>query len=66
MKIWFAAAITVIVLCGACVRICADDGAAEIAAGSLQLRKEGRISMEKERLVISGATEVEVLVFDLA
>ena len=53
MKIWFAAAITVIVLCGACVRICADDGAAEIAAGSLQLRKEGRISMEKERLVIS-------------
>src|SRR6266700_2081402 len=31
----------------------ANDGAASLAAGGIQLRKEARISMEKERLSIS-------------
>jgi len=35
------------VLCGTCR---ADDGAAEIAGGGLQLRKQARISVEKEQL----------------
>jgi hypothetical protein len=31
----------------------ANDGAASVAAGGIQLRKEARISMERERLSIS-------------
>jgi hypothetical protein len=34
-------------------RLCGNDSAAEVAAGGIQLRKEARISMEKERLTIS-------------
>jgi hypothetical protein len=53
MKGQVAKAIVLLVLCGASILVHADDSAAEIAAGGLQLRKEARISMEKERLTIS-------------
>jgi Domain of unknown function (DUF4424) len=36
-----------------------DDGAASVAAGGIVLRKESRISMEKERLTV-GARKVTV------
>jgi hypothetical protein len=53
MKDQFAKAIVLLVFCCASILVYADDSAAEIAAGGLQLRKEARISMEKERLTIS-------------
>lgn len=36
-----------------CIPVGADDTAVSVAAGGIQLRKEARISMEKERLFIS-------------
>ena len=42
-----------ILLLGNCVPLPANDSAAESAAGGIQLRRESRISMEKERLTIS-------------
>jgi hypothetical protein len=43
----------VILAIASCAFLKANDSAAEVAAGGIQLRKEARISMEKERLTIS-------------
>jgi len=43
----------VILLLANCALLEGNDSAAELAAGGIQLRKENRVSMEKERLTIS-------------
>ncbi len=48
-----AAAIVSLFLIAVCVPACADDTAVSVAAGGIQLRKEARISMDKERLTIT-------------
>jgi len=53
MKSQVACAIVMLLFGFASVPVYADDSAAEIAAGGLQLRQEARISMEKERLTIA-------------
>lgn len=47
------AVIIVAFLVAAFVPACADDTAVAVAAGGIQLRKEARISMDKERLTIT-------------
>ena len=47
-----AAVLLAVFLFGACGYLVGNDSAAEVAAGGIQLRKEARISIEKERLTI--------------
>jgi hypothetical protein len=54
-------------LLGSCASLQANDAVVEFAAGGIQLRKEARISMEKERLKISlGNVTVEYEFLNMA